>query len=98
MPDSLRPSITRSPFIQVVKAFSPQKTTELGILKLFNIGLTIIRIEIMEQMNRHIDFGFQKLFQWTQKLFKALQFDSPEINSTARRAIRTLAERPTLFQ
>jgi len=52
----------------------------------------------MEQMNRHIDFGFQKLFQWIQKQFKNLQYDSPEINSIARRAIRTLAERPTLFQ
>ena len=52
----------------------------------------------MEQMNRHLDFGFQKLFQWTQKLFKSLQYDSPEIDPVARRAIRTLAERPALFQ
>ena len=56
------------------------------------------RLEIMEQMNRHLDFGFQKLFQWTQKLFKSLQYDSPEIDQIARRAIRTLAERPVLFQ
>jgi len=55
-------------------------------------------IEIMEQMNRHLDSGFQKLFIWTQKLFKTLQYDSPEIDAIARRAIRTLAERPALFQ
>lgn len=55
-------------------------------------------IEIMEQMNRHLDFGFQKLFQWTQKLFKSLQQDSPEIDPLVRRAIRALAERPALFQ
>jgi hypothetical protein len=52
----------------------------------------------MEQMNRHLDSGFQKLFQWTQRLFKTLSYDSPEIDSVARRAIRTLAERPALFQ
>ena len=52
----------------------------------------------MEQMNRHLDFAFQKLFQWTQKLFKSLRYDSPEIDPLARRAIRTLAERPALFQ
>ena len=52
----------------------------------------------MEQMNRHLDFGFQKLFQWIQRLFKSLQQDSPEIDPVVRRAIRTLAERPALFQ
>ena len=52
----------------------------------------------MEQMNRHIDFGFQKLSQWTQKLFKSLQHGSPEIDPIFRRAIRTIAERPALFQ
>ena len=52
----------------------------------------------MEQMNRHLDFGFHKLFQWIQKLFKSLQYDSPEIDPIARRGIRTLAERPALFQ
>jgi conserved oligomeric Golgi complex subunit 6 len=52
----------------------------------------------MEQMNRHLDFAFQKLFQWTQRLLKSLQYDSPEVDPVARRAIRTLAERPALFQ
>jgi len=52
----------------------------------------------MEQMNRHLDFAFQKLFQWTQKLLKSLQYDSPEVDAIARRALRTLAERPALFQ
>lgn len=60
--------------------------------------LIYFRIEIMEQMNRHLDLGFQKLFQWTQKLFKSLQHDSLEIDPIMRRAIRTLAERPALFQ
>jgi conserved oligomeric Golgi complex subunit 6 len=49
-------------------------------------------------MTRHLDLAFQKLFQWTQRLFKSLRYDSPEIDPLARRAIRTLAERPALFQ
>ena len=49
-------------------------------------------------MNRHLDFAFQKLFTWTQRLFKSIQHDSPEVDPIARRAIRTLSERPALFQ
>jgi len=52
----------------------------------------------MEQTNRHLEFAFQKLFQWTQKHLKTPQHDSPEANALARKAIRTLAERPALFQ
>jgi Conserved Oligomeric Golgi complex subunit 6, C-terminal len=48
-------------------------------------------------MNRHLEFAFQKLFQWTQKYLKGLH-DAPEVNVLARKAIRTLAERPVLFQ
>ena len=55
-------------------------------------------IEIMDQMNRHLDFAFQKLFTWIQRLFKSIQYESPEVDPIARRAIRTLAERPALFQ
>jgi len=55
-------------------------------------------IEIMEQMNRHLELGFQKLFHWTQKLFKGMHHDSPDIDPNTRKAIKTLAERPALFQ
>jgi conserved oligomeric Golgi complex subunit 6 len=62
------------------------------------VALNPCRIEIMEQMNRYLDLGFQKLFQWIQKLFKSLQHNTPEIDTIIRKAIRTLAERPALFQ
>lgn len=49
-------------------------------------------------MNRHLDFAFQKLFNWTVNIFKSLKIDALEIDPTTRKAIRILAERPTLFK
>ena len=74
------------------------ENNKVGYVCPLQFGTQCARIEIMEQMNRHLDFAFQKLFQWTQNLFKTLRYDSPEIDPIARRAIRTLAERPALFQ
>ncbi|KAI9657278.1 MAG: Golgi transport complex subunit 6 [Trizodia sp. TS-e1964] len=55
-------------------------------------------LEIMEQTSKLLNSGFQKLFRWIQREFKTLDLENPQINSSIRRALRVLAERPTLFQ
>ena len=55
-------------------------------------------LELMDQCSRNLNIGYQKLYRWIQKEFKTLNLESPQISSIIRRALRALAERPTLFQ
>ena len=55
-------------------------------------------LELMDQSSRNLNTGYQKLYRWIQKEFKTLNLESPHISSIIRRALRALAERPTLFQ
>ena len=54
--------------------------------------------EVLEQSSRHLNAAFQKLHRWVQREFKSLDLENPQISSAIRRALRVLAERPTLFQ
>jgi hypothetical protein len=54
--------------------------------------------EIMEQISKNLSGAFQKLYRWIQKEFKSLNLENPQISSSIRRALRVLAERPSLFQ
>lgn len=55
-------------------------------------------IELMDQSSRNLNIGYQKLYRWIQKQFNTLNLENPQISSIIRRALRALAERPTLFQ
>ncbi|KAL8378316.1 hypothetical protein RB599_008222 [Gaeumannomyces hyphopodioides] len=55
-------------------------------------------LQITEQTSKNLDLAFQKLYRWIQREFKTLNLESPQIGSSIRRALRVLAERPTLFQ
>lgn len=55
-------------------------------------------LEIMEQVSKNLGQGFQKLYKWVQREFKTLNLENPQIGSSIRRALRVLAERPSLFQ
>ena len=55
-------------------------------------------LELMEQSSKNLNSGYQKLYRWIQREFKTLNLESPQINSIIRRSLRTLAERPALFQ
>ncbi|KAH0542111.1 hypothetical protein FGG08_003491 [Glutinoglossum americanum] len=55
-------------------------------------------VEIMEQSSRDLNAAFQRLYRWTQREFKTLNLENPQISSAIRRALRVLAERPSLFQ
>ncbi|GAP89818.1 putative oligomeric Golgi complex subunit 6 [Rosellinia necatrix] len=55
-------------------------------------------LEIMDQTSKNLNQAFQKLYRWIQKEFKTLNLENPQIHSSVRRALRVLAERPSLFQ
>jgi hypothetical protein len=55
-------------------------------------------LEIMEQISKSLNGAFQKLYRWIQREFKSLNLENPQISSSIRRALRVLAERPSLFQ
>lgn len=55
-------------------------------------------LELMEQTSKNINLGFQKLYKWIQREFKTLNLENPQMNASIRRALRVLAERPSLFQ
>lgn len=57
-----------------------------------------LALEVMEQTAKNLNLGFQKLYRWVQREFKTLNIENPQINSSIRRALRVLAERPSLFQ
>ncbi|GAB1735249.1 hypothetical protein NU219Hw_g2893t1 [Hortaea werneckii] len=55
-------------------------------------------LEILEQSSRQLNGAFQKLYRWIQREFKTLDLENPQISTAIRRALRVLAERPSLFQ
>ncbi|KAI0431256.1 oligomeric complex COG6 [Xylaria sp. FL1042] len=55
-------------------------------------------LEVMEQTSKNLNHAFQKLYRWIQREFKTLNLENPQIHSSVRRALRVLAERPSLFQ
>ncbi|KAL2752179.1 hypothetical protein ACRALDRAFT_1058939 [Sodiomyces alcalophilus JCM 7366] len=55
-------------------------------------------LEIVEQTTKNLNLAFQKLYKWVQKEFKTLNLENPHLDASIRRAIRVLAERPSLFQ
>ncbi|KAJ5777764.1 hypothetical protein N7520_001010 [Penicillium odoratum] len=54
-------------------------------------------LEVMELSTRHLNSAYQKLYKWIQKEFQSLNLEDPRISSSIRRALRVLAERPSLF-
>ena len=84
-----------SNFFEVVeKAKKIRKDCELLLgLENQNLGL-----DITEQTSKHLNQAFQKLYRWIQREFRTLDLENPQINSNVRRALRLLAERPSLFQ
>jgi hypothetical protein len=55
-------------------------------------------LEIMEKISKDLNGAFQKLYRWIQREFKTLNLENPQISSSIRRALRVLAERPSLFE
>lgn len=58
----------------------------------------VLGLEIMEQTSKNLNLAFQKLYRWIQREFKTLNLENPHMGASIRRALRVLAERPSLFQ
>lgn len=56
-----------------------------------------IGLELMERSSRNLNSAYQKLYKWIQKEFRSLNLEDPRISGPIRRALRVLAERPSLF-
>ncbi|ODA77203.1 hypothetical protein RJ55_06830 [Drechmeria coniospora] len=54
--------------------------------------------DLMAQSSKNIHLGFQKLYTWVQREFKTLNLENLQMNPSIRKALRVLAERPSLFQ
>ena len=55
-------------------------------------------LDLMDKSSRDLNMAFQKLYRWVQKEFRTLNLENPQMNASIRRALRVLAERPTIFQ
>ncbi|KKA29275.1 hypothetical protein TD95_002516 [Thielaviopsis punctulata] len=81
-------------FAALAKAKRIQKDSE----SLLGFESQTLGLELMEQVSKHVNMAFQKLYKWLQREFKALNLENPQIHPAIRKAIRVLAERPSLFQ
>jgi conserved oligomeric Golgi complex subunit 6 len=57
-----------------------------------------VGLEIIDQVTKALNGAFQKLYRWNRSELKSLNLENPQISSTIRKALRVLAERPSLFQ
>ncbi|KAI0388706.1 oligomeric complex COG6 [Xylariaceae sp. FL0594] len=81
-------------FLVLAKAKRMRKDCEV----LLGFEDQTLGLDVMDRTSKNLDLAFQKLYRWTQKEFKTLNLENPQINSSIRRALRVLAERPSLFQ
>ncbi|KAI1262057.1 oligomeric complex COG6 [Xylariaceae sp. FL1019] len=81
-------------FIVLAKAKRIRKDCEI----LLGFENQTLGLDVMEQTTKYLNHAFQKLYRWIQKEFKTLNLEAPQISSSVRRALRMLAERPSLFQ
>lgn len=81
-------------FDALVKANNISKDCEV----LLGFEKQTLGLELMEQTSKNINSGFQKLYKWIQREFRTLNLENPQMNPSVRRALRVLAERPSLFQ
>ncbi|KAI1438156.1 oligomeric complex COG6 [Xylaria sp. CBS 124048] len=81
-------------FVALAKAKRIRKDCEI----LLGFENQTLGLEIMDRTSKNLNQAFQKLYRWIQKEFKTLNLENPQIHSSVRRALRVLAERPSLFQ
>ncbi|QPG93850.1 hypothetical protein C2857_003067 [Epichloe festucae Fl1] len=81
-------------FTALCKAKSIIKSCEV----LLGLENQTFGLDLMEQAYKNLNMGFQKLYNWTQREFKTLNIENPQMSSSIRQALRILAERPSLFQ
>lgn len=58
----------------------------------------VLGLELMEKSSKYLNAAYQKLYKWIQREFKNSNLETPQLNTSMRRALRFLSERPSLFQ
>lgn len=58
----------------------------------------VLGLELMEKSSKYLNTAYQKLYKWIQREFKNSNLETPQLNTSMRRALRFLSERPSLFQ
>lgn len=58
----------------------------------------VLGLELMEKSTKYLNTAYQKLYRWIQREFKNSNLETPQLNTSMRRALRFLSERPSLFQ
>ncbi|KAI9788224.1 MAG: Golgi transport complex subunit 6 [Peltula sp. TS41687] len=91
-------SITERVDDQFFKALNKLKRIHEDCQLLLGSENQTLGLDIMEQSSSTLNKAFEKLYRWVQWEFKALNLENMQISSTIRRALRVLAERPTLFE
>lgn len=81
-------------FITMAKAKRIRKECDI----LLGFENQTLGLDIVEQVSKNLNLAYQKLYKWVQKEFKTLNLENPHLHPSIRRAIRLLAERPSLFQ
>jgi methyl-accepting chemotaxis protein len=81
-------------FAALVKAKKIQKDCEV----LLGYEDQTLGLELVEETTKKVNLAFQRLYKWIQREFKTLNLENPQMSTSIRRALRILAERPSLFQ
>lgn len=81
-------------FATLSKAKKIQRDCEL----LLGFEEQALGLELMETSSKYLNTSYQKLYKWLQREFKHSNLETPQLNTSMRRALRYLSERPSLFQ
>ncbi|KAH6603377.1 hypothetical protein Trco_008152 [Trichoderma cornu-damae] len=74
------------------------KTITLGCEILLGFENQTLGLELIDRTSVHVNMAFQKLYKWVQQEFRTLNLENPHVDPSLRRALRVLAERPSVFQ
>ncbi|SPO01311.1 related to Conserved oligomeric Golgi complex subunit 6 [Cephalotrichum gorgonifer] len=81
-------------FATLSKAKKIQRDCEL----LLGFEEQALGLELMENSSKFLNAAYQKLYKWIQREFKNSNLETPQLNTSMRRALRFLSDRPSLFQ
>lgn len=81
-------------FATLSKAKKIQRDCEL----LLGLEEQALGLELMETSSKYLNTAYQKLYKWLQREFRNSNLETPQLNTSMRRALRSLSERPSLFQ
>ncbi|CEJ93431.1 hypothetical protein VHEMI09021 [[Torrubiella] hemipterigena] len=83
---------------QFFAAFAKAKKISKDCERWLGFEAQTLGLELMAQLSKTINLAYQKLYRWTQKEMGTINVENPQMRTEMRLALRTLSERPSLFQ